>query len=216
MCQKRTNALERGFLGERGHLLVCDASSRCYSGPPSQAAAATGAAALADERSDALAQGAKLFADPALGANGKSCSTCHGDGAVWAGKPGFPKVALGGLHTLDQAIQICISNALGAKPIGLEGAGLVDQAFAAAGHDPAQAVRRLTELLTEHGRVVDMIPNAALAASRFCPGHTIRRLHQNSTQVIQRTTRVKICQFSGLTPRRGTVSTYVQAEIGRS
>jgi mono/diheme cytochrome c family protein len=79
--------------------------------------AATAAAALADERSDALARGAKIFADPGLGANGKSCSACHGDGAVWAGKPRFPKVALGGLRTLDQAIQTCISNAQGGKPI---------------------------------------------------------------------------------------------------
>jgi mono/diheme cytochrome c family protein len=81
------------------------------------AATALSAAAFADERSDALARGAKLFADPALGANNKSCSTCHGDGSAWAGKPRLPKVAVGGLHTLDQAIQICIASALGAKPL---------------------------------------------------------------------------------------------------
>lgn len=100
------------------------------------AAAALCPGVLADERSDALAKGAKLFADPALGANGKSCSTCHGDGKVWAGKPRFPKVAVGGLHTLDQAIQICIANALGAKPIPWDDARLtalavfVDAAYA--------------------------------------------------------------------------------------
>jgi cytochrome c peroxidase len=92
------------------------------------AATALSAAALADERSDALARGAKLFADPALGANGKSCATCHQDGKVWAGKPRFPKVAVGGLHTLDQAIQICISNALGAKPVPWDDGRLTDLA----------------------------------------------------------------------------------------
>jgi cytochrome c553 len=92
------------------------------------AAAALCPAASADERSDALARGAKLFADTGLGANGKSCATCHGDGSVWAGKPHFPKVAVGGLHTLDQALQICISNALGAKPVPWDDKRLTDLA----------------------------------------------------------------------------------------
>ncbi len=74
-------------------------------------------AALADTRADFAARGAKLFADTGLGANGKSCASCHGDGKVWAGKPRFPKAALGGMHTLDQAIQICVASALGGKPL---------------------------------------------------------------------------------------------------
>lgn len=41
--------------------------------------------------------------------------------------------------------------------IGLEGAGLVDQAFSTANRDPNVALQRLTELLTEHGRVVERI-----------------------------------------------------------
>ena len=41
--------------------------------------------------------------------------------------------------------------------IGLEGAGLVDQAFSAANHDPQVALQRLTDLLTEHGRVVERV-----------------------------------------------------------
>jgi uncharacterized protein (UPF0210 family) len=41
--------------------------------------------------------------------------------------------------------------------IGLEGAGLVDQAFSAANGDPKMARQRLTDLLTEHGRVVEHI-----------------------------------------------------------
>jgi cytochrome c553 len=75
------------------------------------------AAAFAEGLADAAARGAKLFKDPALGANGKSCSSCHGDGSAWAGSARFPKAALGGVRTLDQAIQICISSALGAKPL---------------------------------------------------------------------------------------------------
>lgn len=92
--------------------------------------------AFASELSDAAARGASLFKDPALGANGKSCAACHEDGSAWAGKTRFPKVALGGLHTLDQAIQICISNALGGKPLPWDDARLtalavfVDAAYA--------------------------------------------------------------------------------------
>jgi uncharacterized protein (UPF0210 family) len=41
--------------------------------------------------------------------------------------------------------------------IGLEGAGLIDQAMAEANHDPKKAVERMTALLTEHGRVVERI-----------------------------------------------------------
>ena len=41
--------------------------------------------------------------------------------------------------------------------IGLEGAGLVDQAFSAANHDPNLALQELTALLTEHGRVVERV-----------------------------------------------------------
>jgi len=41
--------------------------------------------------------------------------------------------------------------------IGLQGASLVDRAFAAANRDPNIALQRLTELLTEHGRVVERI-----------------------------------------------------------
>ena len=41
--------------------------------------------------------------------------------------------------------------------IGLEGAVLVDQAFGAANRDPNVALQKLTDLLTEHGRVAERI-----------------------------------------------------------
>ena len=41
--------------------------------------------------------------------------------------------------------------------IGLEGAGLIDQAMASANHDPKKAVERMAALLTEQGRVVERI-----------------------------------------------------------
>lgn len=85
--------------------------------------------ALASELSDAAARGAALFKDPALGTNGKSCTSCHEDGRVWAGKARFPKVAVGGLHTLDQAIQICISSALGGKPLPWDDGRVTDLAI---------------------------------------------------------------------------------------
>jgi thiosulfate dehydrogenase len=81
------------------------------------AGAAFCAPALAGPTDDALARGAKLFADPGLGTSGKACSSCHGQGAAWAGKQRFPKVALGGVHTLDQAIQICIATPLQGRPL---------------------------------------------------------------------------------------------------
>jgi cytochrome c peroxidase len=47
--------------------------------------AALCSAAFAETRADAAARGAKLFADTGLGANGKSCASCHSDGKGWAG-----------------------------------------------------------------------------------------------------------------------------------
>jgi cytochrome c len=68
--------------------------------------------AVAGPKEEFGARGAKLFADPGLGTNGKSCSSCHERPADWAAKPRFPKFALDGVRTLDQAIQLCIANAL--------------------------------------------------------------------------------------------------------
>ena len=75
------------------------------------------APALGETGADYRSRGAKLFTDSGLGTNGKNCAACHQDGSAWAGKPRFPKVGLGGMHTLDQAIQICVVNALGGKPL---------------------------------------------------------------------------------------------------
>jgi uncharacterized protein (UPF0210 family) len=41
--------------------------------------------------------------------------------------------------------------------IGLEGAGLIDQAMSEANHDPKVAVQKMTALLTEHARVVERV-----------------------------------------------------------
>lgn len=41
--------------------------------------------------------------------------------------------------------------------IGLEGAGLVEQAFGEAGGDPKKAVERITSLITDHARVAERI-----------------------------------------------------------
>lgn len=94
-------------------------------------------AAFADELSDAAAKGAALFKDASLGTNGKSCASCHSDGSGWAGKARFPKVALGGVRTLDQAIQTCIVNPLAGKALAWDDARLtalavfVDAAYGA-------------------------------------------------------------------------------------
>jgi cytochrome c len=74
--------------------------------------AALSSPAAAGLKEEAAARGAKLFADSSLGTNGKSCASCHADTTAWAGKPRFPKFALGAVRTLDQAIQTCITNAL--------------------------------------------------------------------------------------------------------
>jgi cytochrome c553 len=80
--------------------------------------------AVADELSDGAVRGAALFKDPALGTNGQTCASCHADGGAWAGKARFPKVALGGLRTLDQAIQTCITGPLAGKPLPWDDARL--------------------------------------------------------------------------------------------
>ena len=75
------------------------------------------APAAAGPLEDYGARGAKLFADPGLGTSGKSCASCHATGKVWAGKPRFPKFALGTVRTLDQAIQTCVVNPLQGQPL---------------------------------------------------------------------------------------------------
>jgi len=61
--------------------------------------------------------GKKLFNDPSLGTNGKSCATCHASDdniaklankKVWFG---------GGAKTLEQAINFCINGPLAGKPL---------------------------------------------------------------------------------------------------
>ena len=84
--------------------------------------------AVADEKSDAVARGAKLFADATLGTNGKSCATCHGNGSGWAGMTRFPKLGLGKLRTLDQAVQTCIVNPMAGKALAWDDQRLTDLA----------------------------------------------------------------------------------------
>ena len=73
--------------------------------------------AAAGPKEEFGSRGAKLFSDPGLGTNGKSCSSCHGNGSGWAGQPRFPKFALGAVRTLDQTIQTCVANALQGRPL---------------------------------------------------------------------------------------------------
>jgi len=84
--------------------------------------------AFAGALDDAAAAGGRLFASTELGTNGKSCSTCHGDGSVFAGREPFPKEALGGVRTLDQAIQVCITNALAGRALAWDDRRITDLA----------------------------------------------------------------------------------------
>jgi len=88
--------------------------------------------AAAGEIEDAVARGAKLFADTSLGTNGMSCNSCHtnlgkGDSPL-SGRPPFPKVFAMAkqIRTLDQTVQACIVNALKAKPLAWDDAKLTD------------------------------------------------------------------------------------------
>jgi mono/diheme cytochrome c family protein len=69
-----------------------------------------------DVLKDARHAGQALFDDATLGTNGKSCIKCHAP-SHFAGKAPFPKVAMGKVRTLDQALQTCIVNALQGKAL---------------------------------------------------------------------------------------------------
>jgi len=89
-------------------------------------------ATVAGEIEDAVARGAKLFADPSLSTNATSCNSCHtnmgkGDSPL-TGRPPFPKVfgMAKQMRTLDQTVQICIVAALKSKPLPWDDAKLTD------------------------------------------------------------------------------------------
>ena len=61
--------------------------------------------------------GKKLFNDPSLGTNGKSCSTCH-QSEEKAGSLAARGVWFGGeAKTLEQAVNFCIKATLEGKPL---------------------------------------------------------------------------------------------------
>ena len=73
------------------------------------------AAAGAQETKPSVEYGKKLFSDPSLGTNGKSCASCHDEAALkkfaaqdsWFG---------GEAPRLEDAINFCIKGSLGGKP----------------------------------------------------------------------------------------------------
>jgi cytochrome c peroxidase len=78
--------------------------------------AAPADAPVVDPLKDARHAGQALFDDASLGTNGKSCGKCHAP-SHFAGKAPFPKVAMGRMRTLDQAVQTCIVNSLQGKAL---------------------------------------------------------------------------------------------------
>jgi cytochrome c len=86
----------------------------------------------AGEFEDAAARGQKLFADASMGANGKSCNSCHtnmgkGD-SPFTGRAPFPKVfsMTNKMRTLDQTVQGCIMGAMKGKALAWDDAKLTD------------------------------------------------------------------------------------------
>ena len=60
----------------------------------------------------------KLWKDPKLGKSGKSCSSCHPDGALLKPEP-FPRFIkmTGDILTLEQMINFCMINPMKAEPL---------------------------------------------------------------------------------------------------
>jgi mono/diheme cytochrome c family protein len=87
-----------------------------FFGLATAAVAAPSAVPTVDELKDARHAGIAVFADAGLGTNGKSCIECHAP-SHFAGKKPFPKIAMGKVRTLDQAMQTCIVNALQGKAL---------------------------------------------------------------------------------------------------
>lgn len=86
-------------------------------------------------------RGKKLFAEPALGTNGKTCNSCHlefgrsekpgpQDAKNFLRKDTFPKYVpmAKKVMTLDQMIQLCITTQLAGKPLNWDDSRLTDLA----------------------------------------------------------------------------------------
>ena len=71
--------------------------------------------AFAQETKPSVEYGKKLFSDPSLGTNGKSCASCHDEAALkkFAAQDSW----FGGEATrLEDAVNFCIKGSLGGKP----------------------------------------------------------------------------------------------------
>ncbi|MCX7766775.1 MAG: hypothetical protein N2246_08760 [Candidatus Sumerlaeia bacterium] len=90
---------------------------------------------------EASERGKKIFADPALGTNGKTCNSCHLefgrsekpgplDAKNFLRKDRFPKYVprANRVMTLDQMIQLCITTQLAGKPLNWDDSRLTDLA----------------------------------------------------------------------------------------
>lgn len=60
----------------------------------------------------------KLWSDTSLGTSGKSCASCHPDGALLSSKP-YPRYIemTGDILTLDQMINFCMTNPMKAESL---------------------------------------------------------------------------------------------------
>jgi len=76
-----------------------------------------GRTAAAEGPQPSVEMGKKLFSDPALGTNGKTCATCHASDAAIAGLASKKSWFGGEAGTLEQAVNICIKGPLEGKPL---------------------------------------------------------------------------------------------------
>ncbi|MFB0565810.1 MAG: c-type cytochrome [Candidatus Aminicenantaceae bacterium] len=93
------------------------------------------------ELAKSIENGKKLFNDKSLGTSGMNCNSCHMEGGTKKGKMGemvilpwsnlasqYPKYwgMAKRVVTLDQAVNICIANALKGKPLAWDDQKLTD------------------------------------------------------------------------------------------
>jgi cytochrome c peroxidase len=87
--------------------------------------AVSSAAFSADEKAaPTVEQGKKLFGDPSLGTNGKTCATCHPSDEKVGELAARGEWFGGKAKTLEQAINFCVKGPLEGKPLPEDSAKL--------------------------------------------------------------------------------------------
>ncbi|MDH4029045.1 MAG: hypothetical protein OEU95_09470 [Nitrospirota bacterium] len=73
-----------------------------------------------------ISSGRSLFNDTRLGANGKSCNSCHADGGTIDGSKGSYTILGSQQESIEDAVNFCIKMALSGAPLENDSAKMKD------------------------------------------------------------------------------------------